>query len=466
MPIHSQHPTYVATISVWRKIRDAVAGEERVKANSTYLPRLSEMTATDYDSFVQRAKFYAAPEKTLAALLGLVVRKSADVVLNDTLAALLKDVDGSGASLDVFASRVLSEVLTMGRVGISADIIDGRMTLTMHPAETIINWRADAAGRPTMLVTAREEEVVSPDDRYLSHTETTYRHWEKTPDGIIFKRETYKNGELIDAPPEVVLSAPQGALENIPFLIIGQSGVAVDIKRSPLLPIVNLALHYYLLSADRNWGLHFTALATPYVIGVNAQQAPSGIGPTCLWAIANENAKVGMLEFSGAGVQEIAAEMEADKREMADMGARLLESRARAAEAAATVEMKMGSDSASLATICESVSSGITMLLRIASEWLGRPDDEVYLSLNRDFMPTKLPPVELTALVNAWLNGAISSEELYASLQEGEIIDPSKPFELHAEEIEKTAASRGGGFEAQNEPIPPAARNAANSRTD
>lgn len=447
MPIYSQHPAYRLAKPVWKKCRDAVAGEEVVKANSIYLPRLSEMSSADYDAFVQRAKFYAAPERTLAALLGLVVRKSANIRLNDSLGPIEEDVDGSELSLDVFASRVLSEVLTTGRVGISADIVDNRPIFTIHPAETIINWRADVTGRPTLIVTSREEETVSSEDHYLSDSETTYRVWEKTPEGIVFRKETYKSGKLVDSPPDVILQSPQGPLENIPFMIIGQSGVDVQVKRSPLLPIVNLALHHYLLSADRNWGLHFTALATPYIIGVNAQQAPSGIGPTCLWAISNEGAKVGMLEFSGAGVQELAAEMEADKREMADMGARILESRARTAEAAATVEMKMGSDSAGLASICESVSAGITTLLRTTSAWLGRPDDEVYLSLNRDFMPTRLLSTELTALVNAWLNGAISNEELYACLQEGEIVDPGKSYEEHQEEIEKTAASRGGTFE-------------------
>lgn len=448
MPVSSCHPDYIVCAPIWAKIRTTIDGEEAVKRAERYLPRPSGMQDADYNNYRARAKFYAAAERTLTAFVGLVQRKPPVIRLDDDrISYLMHDVDGHGMSLAGFGGRVLAEILMMGRVGISADIIDGRAVMTIWPAETIINWQTDAAGALKLVVTRSLEASSIQDDPYVLETDQVYRVWKINTEtnGVIYEKHRESDAHNSTMDSSVELRGPNAPLNEIPFVIAGTSGVDVGMDRSLLAPIVNLALHHYMLSADRNWGLHFSALPTPYILGISADHAPNAIGPTSLWAIPNENAKVGMLEFSGAGLREIALEMEDDKREIADMGARILESRAKTAEAADTVAMKSHSDSANLNTVCATVAALVTRVMRIIAHWLGVTNvDNVYYSPNRDFLPTKLDPAELTALVQAWLAGALSNEELYAALQEGEIVDPAKPFDVHLDEIVTTQASRGG----------------------
>lgn len=446
MPIDSRHPDYASTVSVWRKIRTVVSGEEAVKRADDYLPRPTQMTDSDYNLYRKRAKFYSAAERTLTAFVGFVQRKEPSIIIDDDqIAYLISDIDGRGTSLDEFAGRILTEVIMMGRAGISVDVVDGRIVLESHRAESITNWHCDANGSPNLVVISDAEAVPNPDDPYVLDTRQVYRSWRETDIGVVYQKfvESARGQYVETAAAE--LSGPSAPVTSVPVVIVGTSGVRSDVDRSTLLPIVNLSLHHYMLSADRNWGLHFVALPTPYIVGVSPEQAPSAIGPTSMWAIPNENARVGMLEFTGAGLREISSEMEDDKREIADMGARILESRARSAESAATVSMKGHSDSANLNTICASVSDAVTRALRIGAEWVGRPNvSEIGFALNRDFLPTKIDPQELTALVQAWLGGALSDHELFSALQEGEIIDPNKTFDAHADEIGQTQSARGG----------------------
>lgn len=448
MPVNSLHADFVINARTWAKIRTTVSGEEAVKRDEAYLPRPRGMLDADYNSYRARAKFYAAAERTLAAFVGLVQRKAPDIRIDDPqLAYLITDVDGHGTPLSEFAGRVLAEVLMMGRLAVTVDVVDNRVVLTSHVAESVINWAVDGDDALNMVVISNIEVAERQTDPYVLETEQVYRSWRIDDDGAVIYEKFIENAG--SAAPSLSISTEllnlDGAINSLPVVIIGTSGVHASIDRSLLSPIVNLSLHHYMLSADRNWGLHFVALPTPYIIGVNPDQAPNVIGPTTLWAIPNENAKVGMLEFGGAGLREIAMEMDDDKREIADMGARILESKSRSAEAAGTVAMKSHSDSANLNTVCAAVSDGITRALRIGAAWLGRPDvDEIGFAVNRDFLPVRMDPTELTALVGAWINGALSNQELYAALQEGEIVDPGKLFDKHLEEIDQTQSSRGG----------------------
>ena len=51
------------------------------------------------------------------------------------------------------------------------------------------------------------------------------------------------------------------------------------------------------------------------------------------------------------------------------------------------------------------------------------------VALNTELLPTKLTSQELTALVAAWQGGALSQEDLYANLSQGNVLDPEVSFE-------------------------------------
>ena len=60
-------------------------------------------------------------------------------------------------------------------------------------------------------------------------------------------------------------------------------------------------------------------------------------------------------------------------------------------------------------------------------QWAGL--QPVTIKLNTDYLPTKMTPQELQALVQAWQAGGISPQTLFNNLKQGEIIAQEVTFE-------------------------------------
>ena len=89
--------------------------------------------------------------------------------------------------------------------------------------------------------------------------------------------------------------------------------------------LVEVNFQYYRHSADYEHGLHLTALPTPYITGYTPEGTTFEIGSATAWTIPNADATVGMLEFQGQGLQSHERALEMDIKNMAALGARLLE---------------------------------------------------------------------------------------------------------------------------------------------
>jgi len=79
-----------------------------------------------------------------------------------------------------------------------------------------------------------------------------------------------------------------------------------------------------------------------------------------------------------------------------------------------------------LASIAETISIGLTMLVQWHAQWVGvsAPESELKVGLNKDFFGLPLSPTEIAELVRTWQAGGISYETLYYNLQQGEITRP------------------------------------------
>jgi hypothetical protein len=145
-----------------------------------------------------------------------------------------------------------------------------------------------------------------------------------------------------------------------------------------------------------------------------------------------------MLEYGGGGLAAIEARIQKKEEQMAVLGARMLEAQKRAAETAEAAGLHRSGEQSALTTAAESIDAGMARALGWFDRWAGGAG-EVSFALNKDFIPTKLTPEQLRELVAAWMNGALSDQELYSELQGGGIIDADKPFEEHEAQVQASA---------------------------
>ena len=128
--------------------------------------------------------------------------------------------------------------------------------------------------------------------------------------------------------------------------------------------------------------------------------------------------------------------MDRDEKLMAILGARLLESQKRVGEAAEAIELKQSGENSILGALAACVGMSLTQVLRWANWWNSTevwPDDvtkdQVSIELNTDFSTKGLSAQEITAVVQAWQNGALSRDSMMDIFRRGEVLPEGRTNE-------------------------------------
>ena len=441
MALDSIHPDYTRWRPIWQRCRDVRSGADAVKSAGTgYLPLPSGMTKDAYAAYTKRAQVYGAFARTVDGLLGCLFRSEPSVTASDDLTAGLDDVTLLGQDLAAFATHLLGELLTTGRAALMLDVLvddtnNPRPFWKVITAEQVIAWdRKD--GQVTRI--AWTEVIVEAD------SEGEYKASERLRIAAmiegVYVLKTYRrqevagaNGQmqqewvLLDDSTPVHNGAPLDHIEILIVDLVPSAGATP--AEPPLLALSDAVIGHYQLSADLRHALHYTALPTPWVSGLDTGSGDGlRIGSMIAWNLPKD-AKVGMLEFTGPGVVAIAAEMTRAELHMAALGGRLLAEPTRAAETEATTRIKSSSETSILMGMVSTASAALTQMLRWHAEWIGEKPDDVTIALNREFFDTKLSPTELTALVGAWQADGMTAHDLVWNLRHGDRLDPGRTDE-------------------------------------
>jgi hypothetical protein len=446
MAIDSLHPLAAARLSQWLRCRHCHDGSDAVKAaGATYLPVLSGQTADRYDAYKARAMFYNAFARTVQALTGVLFRRPSPPVAPAAVADVWQDVTRAGQSLDLFAMSVADELFKVGRAGILLDApAKGDPYWVTYHAEDVVSWSAqrgaDGAPVATRVVVREALTLPHPKDPYdveLTHQlrelyltadtatplyeQQLWRHPVRE-DGVVDTTKWEKSG-----PPVQPLRRGQ-RLAFVPFVFLNATSLLADPTRPPLLDLADVNLSHYRTSADLEHGRHFTALPTPWITGYDGRAAAMTIGSEDAWAIGNENARVGMLEFTGAGLASLERAMDQKERQMAVLGARLLEMQKAGVEAEGTLRMRHAGDDATIRLVSATLSAGVSRVMRWHAWWLGAastPDvRDISYDLGVEFFSVRMSSGDLQALVQAYQAGTISFDTLYFNLQRGDVARP------------------------------------------
>lgn len=447
MPVSSHHAEYDRVARQWQRCRDAIGGSDAIKdAASQYLPALSGQTAEEYDGYKARALWYGASARTVQGLTGSVMRKDPTFEVPEALKPFLSDITSTGVPIQAFTKSLVQDVLAVGRCGVLVDLpktgAASRPYWVSYCAEQIINWGTRVVNGVNILSLVVLQECLQtphPTDRFTFQPTKGYRVLTLNEDGhYVVELYSTENG----VPDEVITPTFKGRpFDYIPFCFFGPTSITPDIEKPPILDLVDVNLSHYRSSADLEHGRHFCGLPTPWVAGF-PEKTHLEIGSAVAWVASDPNAKAGMLEFTGQGLQALEKALESKERLMAVLGARLLEEQKKAVEAADTLQTRYAGEQSVLRSVAGTIGSGLSQLLKWTGLWMGLSPtiaQDATAKLNTDFMDTQMSFTELESLVRTWQAGAISYETLYYNMERGEVSRPGIDWETEREQIDTEA---------------------------
>lgn len=464
-PVATNSKEYKRMSDKWRRCRDVCAGSDAVKeAGTRYLPMLglhkvAQDGAARYAAYKDRALFYNATRRTKIGLTGAATHKDPDVVTSSPQALAF-----ANKIIRLILEPTVSQQLEVSHLAILVDKKDDELepSFSIWEAESIVNTRfitKDSANVLSLLVLEQLAEVPTGD--IFKYSEKLRRHvyWLEpsiAPDGtrtFICMYEVFEHQEKSDTDEEDWISILQPlpilvnglTIDHIPAVIVGVTDINKPVIEDPLLlDMADVNISHYHNSADLEHGRHWTALPTAFASGFPTKDADNNdidlvIGSESAWVTDIPGASCGYMEFTGAGLGHLADGMKDKQTMMAVLGARLLEEAKPAVEASETIKTRMLGDKSSLTYVATTASKALTWVLQELLRWSNplyvTEEGKDTITLDTSFIDPKLSANEVTQLVLALQNNAISYMTFFWCLQRGGIIPPERTIDEEREFI-------------------------------
>ena len=455
MAVNAKHPEYSKNLTKWQLMRDALAGEV---AKEKYVPKLSDQEAEEYSAYVGRAEFYNATARTQVALTGLLFAKPPKVELPEALKSIGENISLDDDTLEALAKNIANECLSVGRCGVLVDLpnvekadyskleaerLNLRAYATLYKAENIINWKTTKinGSNVTSLVVLAETYAEPTQDEFVDKIKTRYRVLD-LHEGYyrqrVFSETKAGNFEVVS---EIYPSANGQKLEYLPFTFFNVNDLKTSVEKPPLLDLAKVNISHFRSEVDLEHGTHFTALPTPYVTGYQGESSEKlKIGSTAVWVINDPSAKVGFLEFSGAGLSTLENRIAVKEKRMSILGARLLLDEKKTAEATETLQMRKSGENAVLTNVASTISEGIVSFLKDIAFFENIASENLIYEINTDYNLTMIEPQLLAQIIAGIQSGDIPNEVLYDALLKGELMPKTiQSYEDYQAKLEQAA---------------------------
>lgn len=466
--------------------------------------------ADSYDSYLGRATFLNASKRTAEGLHGAIFSKDPKITYPN--AAELEDCGIRAESFDEVLGSVAEDLIKIGRVGVLVDSMasddeDSDPYMALYQAEDIVDWKEQRRkGRMVKTYVRLREARMERREPHLPYEEVIrYRELVFGPlpdivamqeDGIgghgrisvegahidtgvasatdsvyyqmIWRVEeamTGAEGEEASTDRREVLESmvvPQGTggttFDAIPFVIFNPTSRTMKPESPATEDLVIHNLSHYKNSADLEHGLHLTAIPQAWLSGFDFPQGTVlNVGGAAWWT-PTPGGTAGYLEFEGAGLGAIESRMETKRREMAMLGARMLEEQPRqGAEAERTLRLRRESDRTSLADIAKNISRGMTEVLEFWALWHGRKGADVACMLNEDYGTEGIDPQIMQNLLLSVQDGVMSWATFFWNLKRGGLIpqdvdETAERARIQTGQNELGIVSQEDRLEVENQP--------------
>jgi len=477
------HPDYNKMKPVWAKCRDAVEGEEAIKAKGVdYLSKLNGQSSTEYASYLDRSQWFGATGRTVESYLGMLFRKSpvmdykskgekVNDELKSTLDAFYKVVTYDGKSHLDFLRNTCEELIITNKVGVLVDfpLVDEENYLSQYQydeqnlkplistykAESIINWHWDIIDNqvvPIMFVL--QEDIYTdvgagmfnstPDKIYRILYLENHKSPERRYKQIMIRSENAYNLENDQSQykvQSVIYPQMDGKYLNyIPFFVLTEKGLDYRANTSSMInDLVNVNIGHYRNSADWENELHWVGCKTLYLPGWNTKKYGK---PRIGGAMAGpRDSEPKLIEAtSDSGLKD---EMKLKEERMSILGAERISQKGRYIPSAETAKINSTSESSTLSNLSRTVSEMGSKIFTFILSW-AQPSQElinVSVMVNTDFYQDDINGDELLKWIQAYQTGGISFDAYYYNMERKEAFPSDWSKEKEVEAIQNNVAS-------------------------
>jgi hypothetical protein len=469
MAVHNESAEYSAWKERWKTVRLVISGEQAIKDSGEWaLPRPSGQTDEDYRRYKQRAHFFDGVGRTAEAFSGNIFAK-APVQTGEVSAeftAMLENVDGAGRSLRQFAEDVIWDAMQTYWGALLVDYSPApvnkseadtvgkgyRSYMRWYTAESVINWRREVRNGRTVLtlVVLKEPYEYSVGDIFTTETRNRYRALRLDENGKYYQR-VYDEADKLQTYQTIEPKLPDGqSLDFIPCFFTPFDAPS----KSILLGLAYESIGLYQKSADYENGLHWTGVPTAVVENMEVPKdgtgksipVPLGGSSFLFFKSPDATVKVHYLEFSGAGLDQLAQAIDAGLYRMGLLGARAIGSDKKGVETAETARIYRSSENAVLKAFARAMSEQITRAVRLTARW-NRFPPEMYeqwsYALNTDYDDLNANAQMISVILSGRLNNEVPRYSVYNVLKEAEQIPDEWTFDDFLEELDNDQVLHG-----------------------
>jgi hypothetical protein len=475
MPVNTQGKLYQKNIRRWTVVRDCIDGQEAIHAGGTdYLPKPKGQTKEDYRDYQARAVFFDGTSRTAEGLHGHIFAKdpvqAGEDKLTEAAKEYLKNVDGSGTSLDEYISGSTWDSMQTGFGGHLADhtpvkkgtpVADkensGRAYIKWYPAESIYSHKysvINGVWKLTKVVLREDIEEEDPKDEFNIITVEAYRVLSFDAQGYYIQRVFKKcmDDKKLGFIPDGVTIEPEingKRFDFIPFY----TSPGENPEKSMLLGLAYENIGHYQKTAEYENGLFFTSVPTLVVENMETPTKDREVkttdangnniikkekittimsfGGSTIKFFCQKNqdgdfadVRVKYVEFTGAGIGEILKALNACLDRMAKLGIQAIGSEKKGVETTEVAQLHRAAENGVLGAFARSSSNRATEAVRLMLKW-NLPNENVEAwsyQLNTDFDYKGLSAQILTIMYNARQSNEIPRSIWFAVLKKHGIV--------------------------------------------
>lgn len=379
----TQHPSYMKTISNWKKIRDCIEGESTIKSQKeVYLPRPAGMSgdyANAYDAYIERAHFPQICAYALQGALGVVVTKLPEFNVPKELEYILTDATKDGITIQQLFLDTIIEVLTTGRCPLVVDIVPetNQFKFVRYNAENFINWKSSVVGAEKNLVLGVLEEELPDTADIFSHDTADVWRVLAIENGKYISRLYSKDGELVD-----FMSTPNymgRSIDQVPIFIAGSINNSVVVQPIPLLSVANCSIQIYRKEADLANSEFLSCNPTLCLVGAsNESNLPNVVGSSVMIVLPDPQARVFYTETDTAALTHVKSHIADLYDEAIRHGVAILDAR-KGVESAEALRIRQATQSATIYSTYLSALNAIKTGLYLICDWAGLNKEDIQI---------------------------------------------------------------------------------------
>ncbi len=416
------HPDFETLAQRYDTCEDAFEGEV-----CDYVPYLSGQTEAQWKAYVNRTAYFNMVDKTTYALVGALTRKPYELLGTDEFP--VNDYN-NGTN---FLQACYRDLLLGARVCIQVDVgADGKSQLISYDADDIINWRGNGTTVGDFVVIAEETLAPDPKNPFAVVEVKSWRELYIDEDGLYSVRIWRKEGKDRYYSEELEPMLVNGArLSYIPLWIANPYDNSWDIYNPPLYTQAKINIEHFKKATDISHYEHYMALPTFAVIGdlatytdqtTGAQtSAKVLLGSTEQALHLTQGSDAKYVEVSGSSHSTLMASLSALEEKLFVSGSRLLSSK-KGVESAEALQLRSGSESAVLDTLVHALEGALNPAIELCGE-IDRVGSTSII-LNKDFTVMQLDPAVIKSLLELFVAGTITLDQLLSELYRGEVVKP------------------------------------------